>query len=559
VGLFDLRKKEKSGPIGMGAAESSPKEPGGGGPSLFMGDLAALRWAAQQEAVNVGRASLEPERWEGGRMAFAYERQLAHDHEGIRDRLADYVAAGTREGVSRLHKIAGAVARTGDNLREADRRLAMVLHSWDRSYRDVQDDELELGRYFRLKSVPYQVSKWVIAALIFCAELAISVALFDVVMSQDIPAMPVLFAMGLILILMVVPHYSAIGVKEGVVRYHEAELDAFEKSDQHTPAKVRRKARIEEVEDRGTKLAAGIVGLVLVLLFIPLASLRAKELGTAREGTFWFFFFLLVQFAISGYFFLREWWDYGSASANLKHQDGARTEAIRVRVNAFNSYTGAVSAYMAASQRLMFLYRQAPRWDSYIIQSYLATVHYFRHLVILQNPDLDVFITLATVPRLTTVGDHTFAGIGEEYDPVSREHPELHARDDALSRGWWLKEVNAALVDSVGAHGQGSVESLAREAEAEQWRNGSAFESPERMLAEHLERYFGLTYPYQRPAELDKIEKGDPYVDPHPAGDKRRRPSGPSVEPGPLIDANGAVLPLSLGKRRAVAEENGRG
>jgi hypothetical protein len=483
---------------------------------------------------------------------------LAHDHEGIRDRLADYVAAGTREGVGLLHKIAGGVARTRDNLRQADRSLAMALDSWNRSYRDVQDDELELGRYFRLKSVRYQVSKWIIAALIFCAELAISVALFDSVVGGDTPAMPVLFAMGLILILMVVPHYSAIGVKEGVVRYHEAELDAFEKSDQHTPAKVRRKARIEEVEDRGTKLAAGIVGVVLVLLFIPLASLRAKELGNESEGTFWFFFFLLVQFAISGYFFLREWWDYGAASANLKHQDGARNEALRIRLNAFNNYTSAVAAYMAASQRLTFLYRQAPRWDSYIIQSYLATVHYFRHLVTLQNPDLDVFISLATIPYLGTDVDREIAGSGEDYDPVAREHQELQEQDDAFSRGWWLKEVNAALIDSVGGHGLGATDRQGPPTDATDLRAGS-FESPERMLADHLERYFGLTFPYERPAELDNIEKVDAALDPHPAGEKRGKSSEPRGHHDSSLDSNGAVLPLSLGKRLAVGDENGRG
>ena len=260
MGFFDFLKRRDdvgtkgggvSGPIGMGADDAILDEPGEGGPSLFMPDLAGFRWAAQQEAVNVGRVPLEPEQWEGGRMAFEYERQLAHDHEGVRDRVSDFVSAGARDVVVDLYEIAGRVAETSDDLRQADLSLAEVTHSWHRSYREVHEDEFELGRYFRLKSKPYQLSKWLIAAAIFGAELGISVALFDEVVTGDIPAMPVLFAMGLILILLVVPHYSAIGIKEGVVRYHEADS-----THTRTPAFVRLRSSERRLVSRRSRTEA---------------------------------------------------------------------------------------------------------------------------------------------------------------------------------------------------------------------------------------------------------------------------------------------------------------
>lgn len=502
------------GPIAMGADTAILDEPGEGGPSVLMPDLAALRWAAQEEAVNVGRMPLEPEQWAGGRMAFPYERHLAHDHEGLRDRLSDFVVAGIRDIVVDLYGIAGQVAAIRGDLRVADGELATVLNSWNRSYREVHEDELELGRYFRLKSRPYQLSKLLIALAIFGAEFAISVALFDKVVSQDNAAMPYLFAMGLILILMVVPHYSAIGIKEGVTRYHEAELDAFDRADVPAPVQLRKKARIEEVEDRGAKFVAGVVGLVLVVLVIPLSSLRATELGGHNQHAFWFWFFLLVQLSISGYFFLREWWDYGTASSNLKHHDLAKRDANQHRAQVFTSYTEAVADFMSRSQDLTFLYRQSPRWDSYIVQCYLGTVHHFRHIVSLQKPELDVFIAGATMPYLGT--DARQSPEQDEFDPVSKDHQELMSGDDRFSRGWWIKQVDAALIDNVAAHGG---DKLADHSDQDGRPNPGmsvAFESPQRLLAQFLDRYFNLEHPYRRPEILDRIEEVDPYVEPDP-------------------------------------------
>lgn len=488
--------------------EGLPDEPGEGGPSIFVRELAAQRWAAQQEALNVGNLPLEPAQWPGGRMAFAHERQQAHDHEALRDRLSDFVSAEVRDCTEELYELTADVAAERDRLRVADRDLAVVQDSWNRAYREVHEDELELGRYFRHKSITYRGTKWILAGLLFFAEFAVSIALFNEVVEQDIPAMPVLFALGLIMILIVIPHYAAIAIKDGVLRYHQAELDAYR--DGEAPAQVRKKARIEEVEDTGAKFAAGIVGMLLVALVLPLSSLRATELGGEDEQRFWFWFFLLLQGTISGYFFLREWLDHGTAAANLKHHDESRKTAETARQKAMEAYTESVSAFMTSAQQLLFLYRQAPRWDSYITQSYLTTIHHFRHLVTLENPELDVFIANATVPSLQSrrgVIDETVSAADRELDPVAREHPALDS-PGIHGRQWWLDQVTHALGTVSDADDAGM-------AHSELPAPHHAFENPQRLLAELLDHYYGLEYPYRRPPIHDVIERVD--RDPFPA------------------------------------------
>ncbi len=565
MGFFDFFRRGSKrgtdggsidGPESFDLGQDPLEEPGEGGPSVLMPELAALRWAAQQEAVNVGRMPLEPELWDGGRLAFSYERHLAQEHEGLRDRLADFVSAESRDSVRELYEIAGDVGVSRDELRAADRELAVNLHSWNRAYREVHEDELELGRYFRMKSVAYQLFKWLIGALLFAAELAVSVALFSEIIEADVPALPFVFAMGLILILIVVPHYSAIGIKDGVTKYHEAELDAWHAAGLQPPAKLRKKARLEEAEDSGIKIAAAVVGLVLVGLVIPLSSLRARELGGDEAGWFWFFFFLLLQVAISGYFFLREWLDYGPAAVNLKYHDESKLKAERKRHQAFDTYAANVADFTVAAQDLLFLYRQAPRWDSHIVQSYLATIHYFRHVVSLHQPDLAVFITHATTPYLETrgaVANHQSAHV---LDPVSAEHLELAGRD-AFSREWWLIQVNQALQDAtvpqavskssvVDGDPAGEPDDVAGAPKVLASDNLQVFESPANLLDEFLRLGFGLDGPYERPAVLDHIAEVDEDIEPHaqPADhdDPDGRPppdDGFGASPWPPDDASG--------------------
>ena len=293
----------------------------------------------------------------------------------------------------------------------------------------------------------------------------------------------------------------------------------------------------------------------MIALFVPLSSLRAKELGQGDDEAFWFAFFMLVQFAISGYFFLREWWDYGTASANLKHHDLAKRDSQQARAEAFAVHTEVVAEFMSRAEDLTFLYRQAPRWDSYIVQSYLATVHYFRHLVVLTNPTLDVFITHATVPYLGTEHSGVLEGEGTELDPVSREHLELRG-SDSLSRGWWLEQVNAALVDSVGTRGTGDTTGDLADEEAEIRRPWS-FESPARLLSEFLERYFGLTHPYVRPEVLDHIELVDEDIEPAPPVSDDEGPEPPQSDDAPMSQRD--VLSLARDDKAGADRSDRRG
>src|SRR5687767_10497493 len=123
MGLRDRFRRKKTtdidDPLGMGD-DNGEYEAGEGGPSIFKADLAAYRWMAQQEAVNIARRGVDPERWADGRMAFEFERAIAHGHEGMRDRLANYVGQRVRDEVRELYEKAGDVGQIRDDLRRTD-------------------------------------------------------------------------------------------------------------------------------------------------------------------------------------------------------------------------------------------------------------------------------------------------------------------------------------------------------------------------------------------------------------------------------------------------------
>jgi len=449
-----------------------------------------------------------------GRLAFEFERALAHDHDGIRDRLSSHVSAAVRDSTSDLYDAASEVGQTRDELRRADRNLVTVTRAWKKILNDVQHDELELGRYTRLRSRSYKFFKILVGACFFGAEVAISTALFDGVVEADNPALPILFALGLILMLIFVPHYSAIGLKEGLTKNHEYEQAVYENADVEVPHRVRKKVQQEQVEDLGFKLIASVLGLVLIGLFIPLSSLRATELAGPDAGREWFVFFLLMQFAISGYFFLREWMDHGIASHNLKHLDELMKDAEGERLNALENYAGAVADFHAEAENLHFYLKEAPRWDSHVVQSYLATIHQFRHAIALQRDDLDAFITGAREPTLSL--EKNIGDIDRPLDPVSREHPSLE-RNDSFGREWWLEQAASALKelprpdlsdDGDGASVDGS------------WLIASR---PTLLLREYLRRFFGVSELYHHPTEIDDPPnfaefEGLPRADPPAAG-----------------------------------------
>lgn len=534
MGFFDLFKRRRSAPpqepsevggIGGGPPSTGPAfPPGDGGPSFFADDLAALRWAAQHEAVNVGRMPIDPEEWPGGRLSFEFERALAHEHEGIRDRLSNFVGATSKAIIGDLYLKAYEITHLRDQLSTADRELAVALDSWNRLYREVHEDELEQGRYVRMNSTPYKIIKYLIAALMIGAEWAVSVALFQRLTTADNALIPVLFAAGLILVFVVVPHYVAINLKEGVTKYHDPELQGYLDEGRPVPSKIIKKVSLEKVEDRGIWIAATLAGLALIGLMIPASVLRAEEFaGDGGHLRLWFFFFLLLQFAISSYFFLREWHDHGTAAASLLHHDQSKLLAEKKRKLVLDQYALEVAEFHAIAQHLYGLFREAPRWDSHIVQSHLATVHYFRHIVALEHPDLAFFIANATVPHLGGLADtETGAEHGFDLRSVRAEHPALEGPGN-YGREWWIDQLGGALTAERAASERPAVAGAASPGSV---ASGLVTLGPADILVEFL-RFFGIYSPYERPTVFDYIEEVDDDIEVHHTS--RPSPQDPSV------------------------------
>jgi len=503
MALKDLfkRRKVKTGmdaPIGMGG-DSDAGEPGEGGPSVFMQELAELRWSAQQEAVNQARKTMDPEAWANGQFAFEYERTLAHEHEGLRDRLSNYVGGRVRDEVRELYSLAGDVATIRDELRVVDRDLVQVTRDFNERFEEVREDPQELGRYYRLRSPTKQAAKKLVAGVFILSEFIISGYIFDQIITTDIPLLGWVFALGLMVMLVVVPHFAAQGIKSGITRYHSFDEKHYEDDGEEAPSDARRRSHQEEQDDRGFRIVASIVGILLICLILPLSSLRATEID---GGVLWFFFFLFLQLGISGYFFLREWLDFGEASDNLWKLAEAKDLLEDERSGVLADHAEAIADFHDEAEDLLFTLREAPRWDSYIVQSYLGTIHYFRHLVAVERPDLDPFVTLAKVPYLGSEDDLEHSN-AYPLDPVSREHRSLEA-DNAFGREWWMKRMSDALVEIP--------ESELEDNDGDDLTDASwlVTKSPSLILREFLRRYFDLDDCYKRPSILD-LEAPDSY------------------------------------------------
>lgn len=497
--LFRRRNKaDGQDPIGMGD-DSGDYDDGEGGPSIYKQELSEYRWAAQQEAVNIARRGVDPERWDNGRMAFEFERAIAHGHEGLRDRLANYVGQRARDEVRELYELAGDVALARDSLREADHKLVQVTEDWRTKHDEVADDELELSRYYRQRSVTARAIKYLIAAVFVVGEFIISGLVFERLFEDLPPGLGYVLAFGVTLALIVIPHYAALGLKEGLTQYHVFEKRGLEKAGQPVPDDVERAVHQEEQDDRGFRWSAFIVGLGLLIMVVPLSIIRAQGEGDEFSWAA-FFFLLLLQYALSGYFFLREWLDHGHSSHSLYKLDEEKDALENVRAGILADQADAVSEFHDTAEDLIFTLQQAPRWDSHIVESYLETIRYFRHLITIEQPEYEQFITWARVPYL---GSKTTTDASQyPLDPVSEEHRALEEAGP-LGREWWLRAATDALreateEDEAAAGGTGE-----RDGEDASWL---ITKSPDALLEEFLDRYFDLPLNYNRPAGIDESD-----------------------------------------------------
>lgn len=529
MGLFSRFRRRKGAPRGGGSGpepvleyegpvfeDPDPADPGVGGPAYYEAEIAKMRWIAEAEATNLARADIDPLAWRGGEMAFDHERGIAHAHEALRDKLASRVADQLAENASLLYEKAADVAVAREKLRNADNALVRVTRDFKKLYEDIRHDPLELGRYYRLTSKPTQDAKKVIAIVFVVSEFIISGFVFERMIPSEIPFLGYFFALGLMLLLIVVPHYTAQGLKEGVTRYHKFDQRWAKDNHRKVHPDLARRVDYEEMDDKGFRVAAIVVGIVLIALILPMSILRAHEIPTTIPRILLFFFFLLLQLGISGYFFLREWLDHGMASHNLYKLAEQKTELEYDRMAIYdNDYSFAVQGFHQQAEDLIFVLTQAPRWDSYIVQECMATIRLFRHHVMLGHHDLAPFITWARVPYLGS-RQSVEAGRADGYpiDPLSNEHVALD-EETLLGREWWMRAASDALarlpepkLPSGGSdagpeiEGQLPPSNLAAPSSVDDvsWYLSR---SPWVLLREFLQRYFDLDVNYVRPAELD--------------------------------------------------------
>ncbi|MCB0973112.1 MAG: hypothetical protein KDB86_00980 [Actinobacteria bacterium] len=485
-------------PIGMGD-EDGEYEAGEGGPSFFKQEMAEWRWAAQQEAVNTINQGVDPERWANGRMAFEFERALAHGHEGLRDRLANLVGKRLHDEAMQLFELAGDVAVARDELREVDRQLVEVTRDWRTKRAEVTDDELELSRYYRLNSPASVMIKMSIAVLFVISEFLISGLVFERIFEDLPPGLGYVLALGVTVALIVVPHYVALALKEGFTQYHVHEQEALQESGTSVPAPVKRAVHVEERDDKGFRITALLVGMGLLVLILPLSWLRTNndQSDTVNWGAF--LFLLLLQLVLSGYFFLREWLDHGHPSHSLHMLDQQKHRLEVTRRNVLESLGDAVAAFHEAAEDVVLTIQQSPRWDSHIVETYYETLHYHRHLIALGLPEFEEFITWARVPYLGSAA--TAAESGYPLDPVSEEHRSLE-EDGPLGREWLLRTSAEDLKAKTDGVVNGAVP-----VPAVGWL---ITKSPEALLSAYLGRYFDLDMAYRRPHALDDAGEDAP-------------------------------------------------
>lgn len=502
MALRDLFRRRKTAdvdnPIGLGD-DDGDLEVAEGGPSIFRQEIAELRWTAQQQALDLARRGVDPERWNDGLMAFEYERALARDHEGLRDRLANYVGARIRDEVRELYSLAGEVALARTDLEDVDERLLQVEEDWREKQAEIGDDELELSRYYRLRSTVGGYLKYAVAILFVISEFIISGIVFERIFANLPPGLGYVLALGVTIALIVIPHFSALGLKEGLTQYRVWEKRALEREHKPITMELERAIHMEERDDKGFRLAALAVGVGLLILIVPLSWIRATSEGDGKVSWAAFLFLLMLQLVLSGYFFLREWLDHGHLSHDLHRRDELRQELIAEREASLSNLNDAVSEFHDTAEDLIFTVQQAPRWDSYIVECFNATIRYCRDLIANAQPDYEEFIYWARVPYLGNKGELT--GSGYPLDPLSEEHRSLE-QEGPIGRDWLIRQGAEALAElpdpdeTEAVDEPGDVRSGADEPDDVSW---FVARSPDVLLEEYLGRYFGMAVPYRNP------------------------------------------------------------
>jgi len=447
---FLKRKAQLQSPDGvdLGISAGEEMEAGEGGSSPFSEELASWRFTHLQQSVDLSKAKYSPEAWPDGRFYYDLETSLAHAHQEIRDRAEDWSQEHIRENAEVLFEDAGEVARAQVELQRADNDYIRAMKVWRTGFREIEDEPQEIFRLNALRSRTAIALKQLILFVFIASEFVITGFVFNNALPLDIPYIGYVLAIGVLVMLMAVPHYLARGIKEGITQHHKFDLDDDEYSDDYSKMGIRKRRQVhrEEADDKGVRIASVFAGCALLALIIPLSFLRASETVQGNR-ILWFFAFLFVQISISGYFFLREWLDHGPPSANLHMAEKHLKECKEVREEAFVAYSDALNDYYEDSLTLLKSMQYATRLDAEIVEHYLATLHFGRHLQIQSSPELAPFINGAVIPYLgamNEVGDER----GDVYEPVSSSFRTFE-NGTARGREWWLNQVDASIRASI--------------------------------------------------------------------------------------------------------------
>jgi len=505
MGLFDFfRRWGRSAEPPEGSATASGELPdlpthpsGAGGPSPVATELSQLRFAAVSEAINVARSVPDPANWNDGRMQFEIERSTAHAHEAVRDQLSGYISAELAKMAAATYDAAIYVGLARERLRKVDHDLEQATEDWNRKYKLAQRDPGEVGRYYRSRSFSHWFWKVVVAIVLIAVELVMTSEVFSGVFpGSDLgPLATVPLAFGIIILLILVPHMAAIGLKEGLLTHHSFDRSDLAERGRRVPTEIRRMEEREFQEDRIFRQTAIPMAVVLLLLIFPLSWLRAKHVGSeAIPVWLWFILFALVQIGISMYFFLREWMDYGTIANDLVALTKRKGELEDERAEAVAGVGQAASAFNRSAENLLFVLQEAPRWDSYVVESYLTTIHQCRHLIGLENADIRPFVAGATIPYLGTREEAAESPYALE--PLSWENASLEG--GLISGRQWR-------VRLVGEEWRAELADLDEDEIDDSDMMWMITKSPTDMLEEILRRYFDLPASYHRPAIFDEI------------------------------------------------------
>ena len=442
MGLFNRKPRVQNyGAPDLGMPAGEDREHDEGGPSPFMQELAQLRFIHQQNSIDVARVGYMPEAWENGRLVFECETALAHSHQELRDRLQILAQNTIQEETEDLYEAAGDVAVSQTDLERCDHEYLRIIELWQSGFEELEDEPQEVIRLNNLRSTPSQLLKMLILVIFVASEFIITGFIFNQALPLDIPFIGYVLAIGVMVMLIAVPHYLAQGIKEGITEHHRFDLEDERLATGTEGIRKRRQQHREERDDAGFKVISAVIGGVLLALILPLSYLRATETLTGNKIA-WFSVFLFIQLAVSGYFFLREWLDHGAPSANLHRVERHLKESKKEREKAFLDYSDSLNEYFQVSSPVFKTMFDAVRLDAAIVENFYATLHFGRQLQCNQSPEYAAFITGARIPYLGGL-DEVEDERGAIYDPVTSSNRPLESAT-LRSREWWLGKIDTA-------------------------------------------------------------------------------------------------------------------